>query len=123
MTIGTFGKILPIHGSVLRLIGYDLRRGRGPSTLEMPDEQRMAIMRAGLEELKRRTGQNFGFDLRAWPEYLRAHSQEYRHPYAYRRVHREALLRSTDEKYLELARRISQSDEADAELLAPPPQQ
>jgi hypothetical protein len=51
----------------------------------VPDEERVALMREGLEQLRCATGRDFGFDLAAWEQYLMSVSLDsgYRHPYAF----------------------------------------
>lgn len=66
------------------MIGWHL--SRGGAQLIADDSERIAKMRAGLRELTAETGQDFGYDLAAWREYLLANSDSYNHPYAFARV-------------------------------------
>ncbi|MBN9524342.1 hypothetical protein J0H58_38480 [bacterium] len=82
MTIARFGKIVPIQGDVLLLIGYRLTMAQ--ATVALPDPERLTNMRQGRDRLRQRTGQDFGFDLAAWHTYLSAHPEYgYTHPYAF----------------------------------------
>ena len=86
MTVPAFGRCTPVQIALLELAGYDLRR-RGPTLV--PDERgRITQMMNSRRELVRTTGQDFGYDLKAWREFLLAGGKEhgYTHPYAFRSV-------------------------------------
>jgi hypothetical protein len=105
MTMRSFGKVMPIHIDMLQLAGYvpawrerDIR----PATT---DEEYLRTMRAGRTALRRATGQDFGYDLAAWREFLSSAPDDkfgYRHPYAFRSVDRavQQAIRSQQRKQL-----------------------
>jgi hypothetical protein len=101
MTIPRFGNIMPIHGSVLSLIGWHLSR-RGAHLIAAECE-RIATMRGGHRDLKAETGQDFGFDLAAWRKYLLANSDSYNHPYAFARVDQVVREAIADPEFARLA--------------------
>src|SRR5262245_4594452 len=81
MTIPHWGKITPLQADMLGLAGHVVT---DPAASE---EQRRKAIARGRWELKKSTGQDFGFDLRAWHQHLIAtQSEEYCHPYAWRTV-------------------------------------
>ncbi len=91
MTIPGFGRVTPIQGAMLQLAGYNLdplKYGFDPArpgSEPIPDDDRKAIMEAGLLTLRATTGQDFGYDLTVWHSYLKSHPEfGYTHPYAYR---------------------------------------
>ncbi len=82
----SFGKIMPLHGYMLNLAG--LHVGRSRRQPESDDLEIMKRMVGGYNSLVRTTGQDFGFDLARWQEFLtkdapRDIQQHYRHPYGY----------------------------------------
>jgi hypothetical protein len=102
MSIPGFGRILPIHGSILSLIGWRLTRG-GSELLADPSE-RIAAMRRGRSDLVRATGKDFGFDLSAWRDYLLGNEElGYKHPYAFASVDRVVQSALSDPEYARLA--------------------
>lgn len=92
---------MPIHGSVLQLIGWQLTRGG--SRIINDERKRLTVMRIGLQELVAETGQDFGFDLAAWQEYLLSNSDAYNHPYAFASVDQVVRDTITDPEYARLA--------------------
>jgi hypothetical protein len=83
MTVPYWGRILPTQIHILRLAGHVLLRahaGRGPYI--GTDEERLESMAQGRSDLVRSTGQDFGYDLRAWHDYLTQHA-ELRYDYGY----------------------------------------
>jgi len=81
MTIPGWGRLTPLQAHMLNLAGHVLENPDAP-----PDAKRKAIAR-GRWELKRQTGQDFGFDIRQWHEYLIEFEEDhYCHPYAWRTV-------------------------------------
>lgn len=93
---------MPIHGSVLRLIGWQLTRG-GSQLLSDPS-QRVATMRQGRLDLMRATGKDFGFDLSAWRDHLLGNEElGYKHPYAFASVDRAVQSALADPEYARLA--------------------
>ena len=88
MTIPRFGRTVPIHGAILNLIGW--RLSRTGSHLIEDRADRLEKMRSGRVRLVEATGQDFGYDLGRWREYLLEHDEHgYRHPYAFSRVDEE----------------------------------
>jgi hypothetical protein len=82
MTIDKFGRIMPIHGEMLRLIGY--RIAVFETTLEIPDRERMNIIVTGRMNLCLMTDVDWEYDLSAWRRFLIAHEKHgYTHPYAF----------------------------------------
>ncbi len=87
MTLPRFGKIVPLQGDVLELAGYVLSRSPEVDVVPESDEERIRIMRASRAELVQRTGQDFGYDLAKWVQFLETderYRDEFTHPYAYR---------------------------------------
>lgn len=81
MTIPGWGRVTPLQMHMLGLAGHVLGN-QEPSE----EERRIAIAR-GRSSLARATGQDFGYDLNRWHEYLlKSHSAQYRHPYAWSAV-------------------------------------
>jgi hypothetical protein len=110
MTMRSFGRVTPIHISMLELAGYvvdgrDMRPAAG-------DNEYLRTMRNGWAKLRRTTGKDFGYDLAAWREFLVTASKDefgYRHPYAYRRV--DGIVRSQidDSRRAELVAKLKDS--------------
>jgi hypothetical protein len=84
MTIPNWGRLTPSQMDMLMLAGHVIHRHPvSPSTVE-PDEARLRAMAMGRARLRLLTGQDFGYDLRRWHEYLLADEDTgYRHPYAW----------------------------------------
>jgi hypothetical protein len=89
MTMRSFGRVMPIHIDVLQLAGYTLAaRDICPATT---DEDFLRAMQTGRVALQRATGQDFGYDLAAWREFLATAPDDefgYRHTYAFGGVDR-----------------------------------
>jgi hypothetical protein len=68
MSIRGFGNIVPIHGQILALIGWRLSRGGAELVASGPE--RVEQMRTGRADLVRTTGQDFGYDLARWRDFL-----------------------------------------------------
>jgi len=103
MSIRGFGNILPIHFEILSLIGW--RMSRGGSELIASEAERIEEMRTGHADLVRTTGQDFGYDLSKWRDFLIAHDEQfgYRHPYAFAAVDREVSAAIDDPEFARLA--------------------
>lgn len=92
MTVAKWGLITPVQGDMLKLAGHVLHvmtRPRGA----VSDADRMESMRQGLDRLRNRTGQDFGYDLGGWHDLLlnlEGDELGYRHPFAWRGV-RQAI--------------------------------
>ena len=84
MTIRGLGKITPIQGDVIRLLGY--RINRAGITNDISAEERTQIQQQALQNLRDATGKNFGLDAGKWHRYLSRWNVEYRHPYAFEAV-------------------------------------
>lgn len=105
MTIPGYGQLTPLQCSMLRLAGEVLHRFRQ----EVSDEERMDEMVASRAELVRRTGQDFGFDLASWDDWLRADEKlrgEYMHPYSWRSTRRMLESLVGDERRLRLVQAL-----------------
>lgn len=87
MTVQGFGHVVPIQIAMLKLAGYvpDYRDERiRAATSEM---ERECTLCEGLGELCELTGQDFGYDLAAWREYLLEHEESgYTHADAFEMV-------------------------------------
>lgn len=92
MTIRSFGRVTPIQCDLLGLAGYAWDQNEC-DLLPATGDARVAAMREALQTLRETTGADWGYDLRAWREFLIAHGEEfgYTHPYAYRTVDRAVL--------------------------------
>jgi hypothetical protein len=89
MTIPGLGKLTPAQMFMLSLAGIKLAL-RGPPFVDptrpgskaIPDRDHIEIMNGGRAQLVALTGQDFGFDLKAWRAYLVDHQDSgYTHPY------------------------------------------
>jgi len=90
---------------MLALIGYDLLPR--DATLDISPERRMDIMIEGRKALREQTGQDFGFDLSAWREFLIAHeSYGYTHSYAFSGVDDAVHSAILDETRIEIVSRL-----------------
>lgn len=103
MSIPGFGRIVPVHGEVLSLIGWRLSRGGSELIASEPD--RVEEMRTGHADLVRTTRQDFGYDLQKWRDFLLVHDKEfgYRHPYAFASVDRAVMAAIADPEFIRLA--------------------
>ncbi len=103
MTVLRFGRIMPVHGAILSLIGWRL----SPPAAELPEQEqeRLAEMRRGHAELGRTTGHDFGYDLSAWRGFLLLNAAQfgYRHPYGFASVDRVARAAMADLDFLRLS--------------------
>ena len=81
MTIPGWGRVTPLQIDMLHLAGHVLDDSDATE-----EEKRVAIAR-GKRELERRTGQEFGYDLKRWHNYLvKTNKEEYCHSYAWNSV-------------------------------------
>jgi len=111
MTLPDFGKVLPIHIAMLQLAGYvmdyDQRRVRAP----LNDEERSASMREGLSRLRQWTGQDFGYDLSAWRQFLvQSGTHGYRHPNAFQTVDPAILEAAADRRRQQVVKELEEQD-------------
>ena len=98
MTVPRFGRITPVQGNMLYLIGY--RLSRGEATLDISDAERLENMKRGLEYLKKETGEDFGYDLAAWHEFLLTDEEYgYTHPYGFSGVKEAVEVANNDAEY------------------------
>lgn len=69
------------------------------------EPDRVEQMRTGHADLVRTTGQDFGYDLAKWREFLLKHDKEfgYRHPYAFASVDRAVKAATADPEFTRLA--------------------
>jgi hypothetical protein len=115
MTVPRFGRIMPVHGAVLSLIGWRL----SPRAPEVPthERERLAEMRRGHAELVRTTDRDFGYDLSAWREFLLLNAAQfgYRHPYGFASVDRVARAAMADPVFHRLAAMATSEGEATGE--------
>lgn len=81
---------MPVHFALLATAGYDLDADVVDHAVFVePESRRLAVMRAGHNELVEVTGVDFSYDLAQWREFLLAFDDEcgrYKHPYAFRGV-------------------------------------
>jgi hypothetical protein len=110
MTIPRFGRSMPVHGEILRLIGWDLSRGE--SELISDEAERVEMMRQGHAELVRKTGEDYGFDLVKWRTFLLQPPDRfgYRHPYAFATVDQEVRRAIDDPKFGRMAATAATGD-------------
>ena len=103
MSIPGFGNIVPVHGEILSLVGW--RLSRGGSELIVSECERVEEMRTGHAGLVRMTGQDFGYDVGKWRDFLLKHDEEfgYRHPYAFATVDRAVKAAIADPEFTRLA--------------------
>ncbi|WP_417377326.1 hypothetical protein [Gimesia maris] len=78
MTCPKYGMITPLQGSVLNLAG---------AVCGVPDDlvsesDRLSSMQKALEKLRKRTGQDFGYDIVRWHQFLLA-SEEFNQEYTF----------------------------------------
>jgi hypothetical protein len=113
MTMRGFGNVMPIHIFMLQLAGYvvDYRAKRIRAAASKKERRR--TMREGLAELREWTGQDFGYDLAAWREYLMQDEESgYQHPYAFQTVDASILEAIDDRRRQEAAERLEREDGA-----------
>ena len=111
MSIANFGRAMPIHMDMLSLIGWYLAMDH--SEIIADEAERLRTMRQGLADLTRETGQDFGFDLAKWRDYLlKDKEQGYRHPYAFSVVDREVRSALGDPTFARLAALAAADPEA-----------
>ena len=116
MTISRFGRITPIQGDMLKLVGY--RLSRRESTLAIPDNERKANMIWGRKRLCNQTGADFQYDLVSWHEYLIRHQEfGYDHPFAFTGVSEAVLAAKSDMHRRSLVKEL-QAIEKGAERIA-----
>jgi hypothetical protein len=74
--------------NMLRLLGFEFANRN--MTRATTDDGKLDAMRDGRQRLTRATGQDFGFDVAAWRDFLIERGEDfgYTHPYAYRTVDR-----------------------------------
>jgi len=93
---------------MLGLVGY--RVSRAEVTLQIPDDEWMTNIRNGRDTLRDLTGEDFGYDLSAWHNFLAANKKHgYTHPYARRKVDEAVLLGITAEKRNQLVALLEKS--------------
>jgi hypothetical protein len=91
MTMRSFGRVMPIHIDMLQLASYAVLWGERDIRPAASDEDCLRQIRAGRIALRQATGQDFGYDLAAWREFLLSAPDDefgYRHPYAFSGVDR-----------------------------------
>ena len=98
MTIPNWGRVTPSQMFMLMLAGHVMRGFFvQPGTVE-PEKERLKSMAMGRASLRRLTGQDFGYDLKRWNDYLLATKDSgYRHPYAWRIV-RPAIAKALEDQ-------------------------
>ncbi len=118
MTMRGFGRVVPIQIAMLQLAGYvpDYRDKRiRPAAGEA---ERKRTMREGLEELRESTGQDFGYDLAAWRDYLMSDEENgYTHPYAFKSVDPAILEAVADRRRQQMAEQLTSEDGDDGPSL------
>lgn len=110
MTLRPFGRVVPIQIDVLALAGYcaNYRPGDRSITLGADDAARKRSMKRGRSALRRTTGQDFGYDLAAWVNYLEAHpDQGFTHAYAHAGVARAVREAIADADFQRLAAELA----------------
>jgi hypothetical protein len=103
MTNPVFGRAMPIHFTILQFIGWHV----GLDTRILANEsERIAKMRTGHSELCQKTGQDFGYDLAKWREFLIERDKEfgYTHAYAFGSVDKEVRRAIADPEFIRLAK-------------------
>ncbi len=88
MTLMSFGRATPIQMDMLALVGYEFAEGdMKPVTTQ---NARKRAMMSGLQDLRRATETDFGYDAATWRDFLIESGDEfgYTHPYAFRGVDR-----------------------------------
>jgi len=111
LTIPRLGRITPIQGDMLCLIGYRLGRRPSQVLIEPSIEDRLAIMRRGRARLRQATEVDFGYDIEAWRDHLLTRPElGYTHPYAFEGVDREVVQSIADEERRRLAHMLSEEE-------------
>lgn len=109
MTIPGFGQITPVQGNLLLLAGYRLTRSQKFNEAPIPDDEKVSLMRKGLQSLRSATGMDFGFDLSAWEQYLMSDRDSgYRHPYAFRETRRRIAAAIDDPQRMRLVKDLEE---------------
>ncbi len=108
MTVPHWGRVTPVQGFMLMLAGHVLHRLHESGMVE-PDQERLDAMRQGRKALCQLTGQDFGFDLARWHEYLLSDNRHgYKHPYAGRVVKRAIEEALHDQDRLRLVNQLEE---------------
>jgi hypothetical protein len=86
MTLESFGRAVPIHMDMLKLVGYEYKAG--DMIRATGGDARKRTMREGLQSLRKATNADFGYSPSAWREFLieNRYALGYTHPYAFRGV-------------------------------------
>lgn len=82
MTLPNFGKILPVQGYLLELTGYVLTRKEGP-VIRLTGKKLDKAKEKARNDLVRLTGQDFGYDVDRWYEFLILGGFGLTHPFGY----------------------------------------
>ena len=113
MTLRSFGRAVPIHMDMLRLLGYVFANRN--MTRATTDDGKIEAMRDGRQRLVHATGQDFGFDVSAWRDFLIERGEDfgYTHPYAYKTVDRAVRKWIADDATIALLESLA-ADESSA---------
>jgi hypothetical protein len=105
MTVRNYGRVTPLQAMMLGLGGEVLDW----STAQPTDKKRIREMKLSRKELREMTGQDFGYDLGAWHQYLlksEEYAEEYTFRYSWKAVQKKINELMQDPKRLELVRMI-----------------
>ena len=109
MTVPKFGRITPLQGCMLALGGEVVH------TLDdATHDERIQAMLKARSNLKLLTGQDFGYDIQKWHDYLlsSSHREQYTFPYAWKSVHRKVLELFDDPRRLSLIAQLPSNHSA-----------
>lgn len=108
MSVPRFGRVTPLQGDVLNLGGIAC----GVPEDLMQDSDRVTAMQEARDSLRKETGEDFGFDLSKWHEFLVTSpkfSEEYTFHFAWKSVCKAVEERISDPERLRLAALASQT--------------
>jgi hypothetical protein len=110
---GTSGpELFPTQMFMLDLAGLEFTRsGRFEPVLN--ERKRKRTIRRGRKRLREFTGQDFGYDLLVWHEYLLASDEGYAHPYARPGFEERIVEAIADEQRQRLAEELSEEESGD----------
>lgn len=109
MTAYRFGRITPVQGYMLWLLGYVLSKNH--SSRDIPDGERLALMRRGRAALVRYSGKDHGYDAAAWHHHLTRNADPgYLHPYGYAGVHSAVQEAAQDRRRTALVEMLKHED-------------
>jgi tetratricopeptide (TPR) repeat protein len=111
MTVKIFGRLTPLQGHMLGLIGYTVSRQSGSFPTYWAG--RMKNILQARQRLIECTGKDFGYDCKKWHTFLSAHhSDEYTHPHAFAAVAQAVAAVQKDNIHLRIVNHINNAEQS-----------